>query len=192
FQGGGEAHAAADPGRGRGRGAFRHRHHRQCRVHGHALRQAGGSRGPQAQRVPGRAVVTEPNLTEPNLLAAVAARARQTGAARGVRFLRFGDADISLSYPDLLGMAGWLGRQLPATNGYPMTVVVAANSPMPALLAFFAALGVGARPLILPGPTALGGGDAFVRRVRQALALFPGRCVLALEDGLLPGAAPVA
>jgi acyl-CoA synthetase (AMP-forming)/AMP-acid ligase II/acyl carrier protein len=123
----------------------------------------------------------------PNLLATIEASARAAGERAEFRVRRHGADDVVLSHERFLRMSAWLGsRILAGKDGPARTVVIAANEPLPTLLAFFAALGIGARPLILPGPKPLGGMEAFRRQVARTVDGFGAGCVLALEEGMLP------
>jgi len=117
------------------------------------------------------------------LLAAVAATARRRGESTGMQVL--GGAEIP--YERLLGMSAWLGGRIPpAADGAPTAVLIAASEPLPTMVAFFAAIGAGARPLILPAPKGMGGIEAFLRTATEAAGRFGGRAVLALEQGMAP------
>ncbi|SDG22468.1 Acyl-CoA synthetase (AMP-forming)/AMP-acid ligase II [Sinosporangium album] len=121
-----------------------------------------------------------------SLPAAFHAAATGAGPRAGVRFLGFGAPDVVISYRRFLHMSAWLGRRVPRDpDGRPRTLIIIANDPMPTLLAFFAALWAGDRPVVLPGLKAAGGPGPLVDRVRQVAARFPGRCVLAVEEALL-------
>lgn len=125
--------------------------------------------------------------TAPNLLATIEASARAAGDRAEFRVRRHGADDVVLSHERFLRMSAWLGQRIPAgEDGPARTVVIAANEPLPTLLAFFAALGIGARPLILPGPKPLGGLAAFHQQVARTVDGFGAGCVLALEEGMLP------
>lgn len=127
-------------------------------------------------------------MTTSNLLTGIYRAAHEQGGRRGIRFLGFGGQDVEVSYEKFLRMGAWLGERLPVDGDADgrRTLVIAANHPLPALLAFFAGLTTNVQPLMLPGPRALGGPDPFLERVRQILARFSGRCVLGLETGLVP------
>src|SRR5579864_5476334 len=117
-----------------------------------------------------------------NLLRRIYTSARDMGGSRGVHFLRYGSEDAVISYETLLGMSAWLGQKMPEkSQDRPHVVVIAAMDPLPTLMAFFAALGCGSLPLILPGPQVAGGADAFIGRIERAIARFPGHSVLALD-----------
>lgn len=108
------------------------------------------------------------------------------GTDSGITFLDPDAGDVTISYRGFLRMSAWLGQKLPMGEpDRPRTLVIAASNPLPTLLAFFAALGLGARPLIIPGPKALGGVAPFVERMTHTLSRFPGYCALALEHGLI-------
>jgi acyl-CoA synthetase (AMP-forming)/AMP-acid ligase II/acyl carrier protein len=119
-------------------------------------------------------------------LARVEESARAAGARATLRVLdRAGSYE--LTYEEFLRTAAWLGERLPAaTPGRPQTVVIAGTDPLPILLAFFAALGRQARPLILPTPKSLGGMADYAARVDRLASAFGGDCVLALQDGTVP------
>jgi acyl-CoA synthetase (AMP-forming)/AMP-acid ligase II len=122
-------------------------------------------------------------MSATNLLNAVTATARHRGQSTGMRVL--GEQEIP--YERLLGMSAWLGGRIPTDgDGPPPAVLIAASEPLPTMVAFFAALGVGARPLILPAPKAMGGLDAFLLTATQAARRFGGRAVLALEQDIAP------
>lgn len=123
-------------------------------------------------------------MSEPNLLTAVRAAARRTG--RGVRFLGYGAPDVVLSYEEFLRMSAWLSQKIPGNAlDRPQTVVIVAGRPLPTLLAFFAALWAGARPVVAPTLTAVGGLQALLDRVARMTAGFPGQHVLAVDEELL-------
>ena len=127
-------------------------------------------------------------MTTANLLRHIYMSARGRGQGRGVHFLRYGSEDAVVSYETLLDMSAWLGQKMPEkSRDRPHVVVIAAMDPLPTLMAFFAALGCGSLPLILPGPQAAGGADAFAGRIERAIAWFPGHCVLALQEDLAVG-----
>jgi acyl-CoA synthetase (AMP-forming)/AMP-acid ligase II/acyl carrier protein len=109
---------------------------------------------------------------EADFLAAVTAAARAGGAATTVRFLGRDHEPIELPHQDFLRAGAWLGRGLPESLDGSRTVLVAATEPMHILLAFFAALSRGARPLILPTPKSIGGPDAFHERIALLVAGF--------------------
>jgi acyl-CoA synthetase (AMP-forming)/AMP-acid ligase II/acyl carrier protein len=135
----------------------------------------------------------------PNLLAAIEAKSRAAGDRADIRFLDTDtDTDgggVTLSHEKFLRTSVWLGQQIMSSVGCaqcppraepPQAVVIVANEPLPTLLAFFAALGVGAWPLIFPPPRALRGLGAFSERLARVTRQFAGRCVLAMEENLLP------
>jgi acyl-CoA synthetase (AMP-forming)/AMP-acid ligase II len=123
-----------------------------------------------------------------NLLRHIYTSAHDRGESRGVHFLRYGSDDAVVSYEKLLGMSAWLGQKVPEkSQDRPHVVVIAAMDPLPTLMAFFAALGCGSLPLILPGPQLAGGLDEFVGRIERVIAWFPGHCVLALQEDLVIG-----
>src|SRR5579862_8355464 len=106
-----------------------------------------------------------------NLLRHIYTSARDRGEGQGVHFLRYGPDDAVVSYEKLLAMSAWLGQKMPEkSQGRPHVVVIAAMDPLPTLMAFFAALGCGSLPLILPGPQSAGGPDAFVGRIERTIA----------------------
>jgi fatty-acyl-CoA synthase len=120
------------------------------------------------------------------LVAELEATAAGRGAGAELRLLAQGRGDVAIPYPRLLRMSAGLAARLPAAPaGGPAAVLVGANEPLPALLAFLAAVRSGATPLMLPGPRALGGTATFVERVRALASVFAGRAVLALEEGLV-------
>ncbi|MFE0188079.1 AMP-binding protein [Streptomyces sp. NPDC058989] len=123
-------------------------------------------------------------MSKENLLAHIRETAGRLNSDRGVHILGFGTDDISVPYEEFLRMSTWLARRIPDDGQRPKVLVIAADGPLPTLLAFFAGLHRGLWPLILPGPAA-GGVDAFLRRIRQTIRTLPGSCVLALEDGLI-------
>lgn len=126
-------------------------------------------------------------MTKVNLLNEIRSAVRTQGEERGVRFFGYGTEDIVISYEKLLHMSSWLGQKIPrGVYGRPWVVVIAASDPLPTLMAFFAALSANARPLILPGPKALGGMEQFLDRIAETVDRFPGYCVLALEENLIP------
>jgi fatty-acyl-CoA synthase len=123
-------------------------------------------------------------MTRQNLFTEIESTARRRGARGYVRFLGSGD---EASYEEVLRASEGLAVRFPAPGGRPPdAVVIAASEPLPTLLAFFAALRVDAKPLILPAPKALGGLDAFLERARRAVGQFRGRCVIAVQERLLP------
>jgi acyl-CoA synthetase (AMP-forming)/AMP-acid ligase II len=117
-----------------------------------------------------------------NLLEAIYGTARSLDRGRGVRFLQHGAPDAFVPYERFLRMSAWLGRKMPEDT----VAVIAANDPLPALLAFFGALWAGGRPLILPSPRAMGGEAVFRQHVERILARLPGDPVLAVQDGIDP------
>ena len=121
-----------------------------------------------------------------NLLAEISHQAGRQGAGNGVTVLGFGTADETISYADLLSRSACLSQRIPPARTRPVNLVIAPNSPLPTMIAFFAGLYAGARPLILPGPKALGGIGPFVERLESTLARFPGQAAIALEDGMIP------
>jgi acyl-CoA synthetase (AMP-forming)/AMP-acid ligase II len=136
---------------------------------------------------------TQPNADGPppapeNFYLALLRTARRVAdRGIGINFLGFGVPDTEIPYERFLGMAGWLGDRLPPpADERAQLVVIAANDPLPTLLAFLAALATDRRPLILPGPSALGGPEPFLQRIRDVLSRCAGYGVLALEQGLVP------
>ncbi|MEU1817803.1 AMP-binding protein [Streptomyces roseifaciens] len=121
-----------------------------------------------------------------NLLDAVRDAVRGADPDHGIRFLTPGEPDVAMPYGTFLRTSAWLGRRMPEDTA----VVIAANDPLPTLLAFFGALWAGGRPLILPSPRALGGEEPFRRHVERTLKTFPGEAVLALQEGLVQGDFP--
>ncbi|MCC3769315.1 AMP-binding protein [Streptomyces sp. UNOC14_S4] len=116
-----------------------------------------------------------------NLLDSVRDAVRGADPGHGVHFLSPGGTGVTLPYDTFLRTSAWLGRKMPEDAA----VVIAANDPLPTLLAFFGALWAGSRPLILPSPRALGGTERFRGHVGHVLRTFPGEAVLALQEGLV-------
>jgi acyl-CoA synthetase (AMP-forming)/AMP-acid ligase II len=129
-------------------------------------------------------------VTETNFLASARAAAK-AGAA--VHFLDPAGGDVELSYDTFHRMSAWLAERLPPrTAPGPRPLLIAANNPMCALLAFFAALSAGDPPLIVPGPRAVGGEEVFQRRLEELTGKLRGDCAIAIEEDLIsdPGRLP--
>lgn len=123
-------------------------------------------------------------MSGPDLLTTVRASAARTG--RGVRFLGYGAPDVALSYEEFLHMSAWLSQKIPGNAlGRPPTAVIVAGHPLPTLLAFFAALWAGARPVVAPTLTAIGGLRPLLDRVTRMTEGFRDQCVLAVDEELL-------
>jgi acyl-CoA synthetase (AMP-forming)/AMP-acid ligase II/acyl carrier protein len=98
------------------------------------------------------------------------------------------DGEQVVSHQSFLRRSDHLGRMFPVPpQGVPQTVLICATEPLPTLLAFFAALGQGARPLVLPTPKSLGGTASYLARLTRLVDQFGGSCFLAVEQGLIPG-----
>jgi acyl-CoA synthetase (AMP-forming)/AMP-acid ligase II/acyl carrier protein len=124
-----------------------------------------------------------------NLLAIMEASSRGPGASAEFRVLSFTHdrADAVYSHHDFLRKSAWLGQQLPEVNGKsPRNVIIVATEQAPTMLAFFAALGVGARPLIIAPPKALGGVQALIERLDALLAVLGDGTLLAVQEGVVP------
>ncbi|MFC4054628.1 AMP-binding protein [Actinomadura syzygii] len=115
-----------------------------------------------------------------NFLDVTRANVARADPRNGVCFLRYGKPNVEMPYDAFLRTSAWLGRKIPEDA----TVVIAADDPLPALLAFFGALWTGGRPLILPSPHAAGGMEQFQTQVRRTLGVVQGEVVLALQDGI--------
>ncbi len=127
-------------------------------------------------------------MSAPDLYSTISSQAERVGASTGVSFLG-ADGEATISYAELLAMAAWLRHRLPLPEDQrPRVLVIAASEPLPTLVAFLAAIGMRAQPLILPPPRALQGLEAFLTRTRSVVDRLARQCAVAVvvQDGLLP------
>ena len=133
-------------------------------------------------------------MRAPDLYGTISSQAERVGESSGVSFLG-AEGEAHISYPELLAMAAWLRHRVPlAQDQRPRVLVIAASEPLPTLVAFLAAIGMRAQPLILPPPRALHGLEAFLSRARSVVDRLARRCAVAVavQEGLLPPDAHIA
>jgi acyl-CoA synthetase (AMP-forming)/AMP-acid ligase II len=91
----------------------------------------------------------------------------------------------SVGYADLSEIAFAFGARLMACGHGPGSVcMIACYSPFATLVAFYGAVSIGAVPMILPMPKALGSHEALIERIYFWGEKFSGRSALMLEQGL--------